>query len=73
MTKLLIVKSEVSQLGWMKHMPQPLRPAQKVVLHADQVHIDGTPIDPQKYVRIKHGNGAVSIFNVSYFRPFGQR
>lgn len=73
MSKLLIVRKSVERIEWMKHMPDPLIPNQKVVVHSEQVHVDGTPIDNTKYVRIKHGKGSVSVFNISMFKNFGQR
>ena len=66
MGKLLIVKDMVTSLTWMKHLPNPLVPKQKVVVANNQEDVE------PNYIRVKHGNGAVSVFNKLYFSSFGK-
>jgi hypothetical protein len=65
MSKILVVKKEVAEKEWMKHMPNPLVAGQKVVRHSDQDEVD------EGYVRVKHGQGCVSVFNENHFTPLG--
>lgn len=66
MSKLLVVKDIVKDLGWMRFLPDPLAPKQKVVAHSDQEGVS------PNYIRVKHGKGSVSVFNRSYFLTLGK-
>lgn len=65
MSKILVVRREIAESVWMKHMPDPLITGQKVIRHSDQEGVtDG-------YVRIKHGQGCVSVYNLKHFKTLG--
>lgn len=62
--KIAIVKSELKDAVWNKHLPIPLVAGEKVIVSDDQSKVE------KGYVRVKHGtHGAkgVSIFSKHHF------
>jgi hypothetical protein len=61
--KTVTLKKGISEKGWNLHLPNPLKPLEKVWVHQDQ-----SGIDQEKYLRIIHSDKLVtSVFSKSYF------
>ena len=61
--KTVTLKRGISENGWNLHLPNPLKPFEKVWIHQDQ-----SGIDQEKYLRIIHSDKLVtSVFSKSYF------
>jgi hypothetical protein len=57
------LKRGISEKDWNTHLPNPLKPFEKVWIHQDQ-----SGIDSKKYLRIIHSDDFVtSVFSKNYF------
>ncbi len=63
MSKIIVPRQEIVELAWNQSLPNPLGKGEYVIIHDDQSNID----NPEKYIRVKHGKGAVSIFDRAHF------
>jgi hypothetical protein len=61
--KTTTLKKGISEKNWNLHLPNPLKPLEKVWIHQDQ-----SGIDQEKYLRIIHSDELVaSVFSKNYF------
>ena len=63
--KIIVVKQELANKEWNKHLLIPLVPSEKIIVHSDQSGI------PDGYVRVKQGKNSISIFSRNHFITLG--
>lgn len=62
MSKILLVRKQVAEADWNKHLPNPLKKGEKVIVDTDQEGVT------KGYVRVRHAkNSATSVFNKIHF------
>lgn len=65
--KIIVVKKELTHMGWNQHLPVPLVADEKVIVVSDQTGVQ------KGYVKVKHGKSAVSTFSRHHFLTLGGR